>query len=153
MLEVPRVENPIPFMLTFILLVIAVVSAGSYITVAPLRPTTFTACSSLKAIALSKNARSTRADVLKSAKTLTAGILANAIFVNPHQAIADSSTVTLPSGVTYTISKDGDGPAPSIGELVAIRFKASFGDSVIDDIFDTPEPYYTRVGTGALLKV
>ena len=39
-----------------------------------------------------------------------------------------------------------------MGELVAIRFAAYNGDLKIDDIFDTPEPYYTRLGSGGLLK-
>ena len=30
--------------------------------------------------------------------------------------------------------------------------KATYGTMVIDDIFGTPEPYYTRVGSGGLLK-
>ena len=50
------------------------------------------------------------------------------------------------------MQKKGDGPKPEVGELVAIRFAASYGDQKIDDIFDTPEPYYTRIGSGALLK-
>lgn len=63
-------------------------------------------------------------------------------------------TVTLPSGTSYTIAKSGTGPKPSIGELAAIRFKATVAQSgnVIDDIFNTAEPYYTRVGSGGLLK-
>jgi peptidylprolyl isomerase len=63
-------------------------------------------------------------------------------------------TVTLPSGTTYTITKSGTGPKPSVGELAAIRFKATVSQTgnVIDDIFNTPEPYYTRVGSGGLIK-
>mmetsp|Transcript_25743 Transcript_25743/g.36323 ORF Transcript_25743/g.36323 Transcript_25743/m.36323 type:complete len:194 (+) Transcript_25743:79-660(+) len=58
------------------------------------------------------------------------------------------------TGVLYTIDKAGDGPKPDIGELAAIRFRASVAESgmKIDDIFDTPEPYYTRIGSGGLLK-
>lgn len=58
----------------------------------------------------------------------------------------------LPSGVTYEVIKNGDGPKPEIGELIAIRFAAFCGSNKIDDIFDTPEPYYTRLGSGGLLK-
>ena len=63
-------------------------------------------------------------------------------------------SVSLPSGTNYTITKSGDGPKPDIGELAAIRFKASVAQTgnVIDDVFATPEPYYTRVGSGGLLK-
>mmetsp|Transcript_16908 Transcript_16908/g.22209 ORF Transcript_16908/g.22209 Transcript_16908/m.22209 type:complete len:200 (+) Transcript_16908:92-691(+) len=63
-------------------------------------------------------------------------------------------TVKTASGVTYTVDKSGDGPKPEIGELAAIRFRAAVTDSgmKIDDIFDTPEPYYTRIGSGGLIK-
>lgn len=67
-------------------------------------------------------------------------------------AFAASETTTLPSGLVYTINKQGSGPKPDIGELVAIRFKATAGENIIDDIFETPEPYYTRVGSGGMLK-
>jgi FKBP-type peptidyl-prolyl cis-trans isomerase len=43
----------------------------------------------------------------------------------------------LPSGVTYEVVKAGSGPKPEIGELVAIRFAAFYGDRKIDDIFGT----------------
>jgi len=58
----------------------------------------------------------------------------------------------LPSGVVYDVVKSGSGAKPEVGELVAIRFAAFVGDRKIDDIFDTPEPYYTRMGSGGLLK-
>ncbi len=66
-----------------------------------------------------------------------------------------TSTVKLPSGTTYDVIKTGDGPRPTVGELAAIRFRAEVKQTgnKIDDIFDTPEPYYTRVGSGGLLKV
>lgn len=71
-------------------------------------------------------------------------------------AVVASSTPaqaeTLPNGVTYVVKKKGDGPQPEIGELAAIRFAAYNGANKIDDIFDTPEPYYTRIGSGGLLK-
>ena len=69
----------------------------------------------------------------------------------PGMALAGEST-TLESGVSYVVKKKGDGPAPEIGELCAIRFAAYTGSQKIDDIFETPEPYYTRVGSGGLLK-
>ena len=59
----------------------------------------------------------------------------------------------LPSGVVYEVVKTGKGGVkPDVGELIAIRFAAFVGDRKIDDIFDTPEPYYTRLGSGGLLK-
>ena len=43
-------------------------------------------------------------------------------------AFADEA-VKLPSGVTYTITNAGDGPKPEVGELAAIRFKATCIDN------------------------
>ena len=64
-------------------------------------------------------------------------------------AFADETTA---SGVSIKVTKSGTGPSPAIGELAAIRFSAYQGETKIDDIFDTPEPYYTRVGAGGLIK-
>jgi FKBP-type peptidyl-prolyl cis-trans isomerase len=63
------------------------------------------------------------------------------------------SVVSLPNGVSYAVQKSGStGLKPEIGDLVAIRFAAFAGDNKIDDLFETPEPYYTRLGSGSLLK-
>jgi peptidylprolyl isomerase len=88
----------------------------------------------------------TRKDFLYHAAALTAVGLFN------MPALAEEVT-TLPNGVSYTVSKKGDGPVPMLGDLVALRFAAYCGDNKIDDIFGTPEPYYTRIGSGGLLKV
>eukprot|EP00540_Astrosyne_radiata_P015753 CAMPEP_0116845640 /NCGR_PEP_ID=MMETSP0418-20121206/13384_1 /TAXON_ID=1158023 /ORGANISM="Astrosyne radiata, Strain 13vi08-1A" /LENGTH=194 /DNA_ID=CAMNT_0004476783 /DNA_START=83 /DNA_END=667 /DNA_ORIENTATION=+ len=66
-------------------------------------------------------------------------------------AFADD-VVTLENGIKYTVLKAGTGPKPVIGDLVGIRFRAFYKDTKIDDIFDTAEPYYTRVGAGGLIK-
>jgi peptidylprolyl isomerase len=84
-----------------------------------------------------------------------AGALATAGAVLAGQASpAFAEEVTLPSGVKYEVVKSGTGPKPSVGELAGIRFKAVVKETgnKIDDIFDTPEPYYTRVGSGGLIK-
>jgi len=67
---------------------------------------------------------------------------------------AKEEKVVLPSGVSYVVTKAGTGPAPIIGQLAAIRFKATVVQSgiVLDDCFGTPEAYYTRVGAGGLIK-
>lgn len=98
----------------------------------------------------------TRADFLQSMWTSSAAAAAAAAAVvvmgNPSRSnAAASETVTLPNGVVYTILKQGTGPKPERGELVAIRFAAYNGDIQIDNIFDTPEPYYTRLGSGGLI--
>ena len=84
-----------------------------------------------------------------------AGAAAFSGIVNPLAAFAEGEEVKLPSGTSYVVVKNGDGPAPKVGELAGIRFKAKVVQTgnKIDDIFDTPEPYYTRVGSGGLLKV
>ena len=80
----------------------------------------------------------------------TAGVAVSSWLLSPSlPAIADDK---LPNGVSVSVKKSGKGPKPEIGELVAIRFAAYAGNTKIDDIFDTPEPYYTRVGSGGLLK-
>lgn len=84
-----------------------------------------------------------------------AGAAAFSGIANPLAAFAEGEEVKLPSGTSYVVVKNGDGPAPKVGELAGIRFKAKVVQTgnKIDDIFDTPEPYYTRVGSGGLLKV
>jgi FKBP-type peptidyl-prolyl cis-trans isomerase len=81
------------------------------------------------------------------------GAAAFAGIMNPMAAYAEE-VVTLPSGVKYEVVKSGDGPQPKVGELAGIRFRAKVVQSgnKIDDIFDTPEPYYTRIGSGGLIK-
>ncbi len=84
-----------------------------------------------------------------------AGAAASIAIVNPSLPAFADDVITLPSGTTYTVVKSGEGPSPKVGELAGIRFKAEVKQTgnKIDDIFDTPEPYYTRVGSGGLLKV
>lgn len=77
------------------------------------------------------------------------GVTTAAVVQQPSPAFADE---TLPSGVSIKVVKSGNGPAPEIGELAAIRFASFAGENKIDDIFDTPEPYYTRIGSGGLIK-
>lgn len=103
-------------------------------------------CAAVQALTQPKNAGVSRSDMLKSVGGTAAGwFLATSM---PSSSRAES----LPSGVTYEVVKSGDGPKPEVGELVAIRFAAFAGSNKIDDIFETPEPYYTRLGSGGLLK-
>ena len=90
--------------------------------------------------------QATRAEFLQSTFLAT---LATVALPNVSNA---ADVVNLPSGVSYSVTNAGSGPKPDIGELAAVRFQASFGDVVIDNIFNTSEPYYTRVGSGGLLK-
>ena len=83
-----------------------------------------------------------------------AGVAISLPLLSPLSAYADDE-VKLASGVSYTVTKSGDGPKPDIGELAGVRFKAVCvpTGNTIDDLFDNPEPYYTRVGSGGLIKV
>jgi FKBP-type peptidyl-prolyl cis-trans isomerase len=124
-----------------LLLACAVPGANAWMTTSQTRSTSTT---SLQA-AISRQDFFQQAAATAVASATVAGIW------QPASAMA-AEAVSLPNGVTYIIKKKGDGPQPSVGELAAIRFAAYFGDVKIDDIFDTPEPYYTRVGSGALVK-
>ena len=84
-------------------------------------------------------------------KAFVNSLIAGAIATSAG-ALPSFADETLPSGVTYKVIKDGQGAKPEVGDLIAIRFKAFAGDIKIDDIFDTPEPYYTRLGSGGLIK-
>ena len=94
-----------------------------------------------------------RANFLKQAVGVSVASVLSSAFA--PSAFAEGETKTLPSGVSYVISKAGDGPAPAVGEMAAIRFRANVDgqSTALDDIFGTPEPYYTRIGSGGLLKV
>eukprot|EP00590_Aulacoseira_subarctica_P009125 CAMPEP_0172415626 /NCGR_PEP_ID=MMETSP1064-20121228/2042_1 /TAXON_ID=202472 /ORGANISM="Aulacoseira subarctica , Strain CCAP 1002/5" /LENGTH=215 /DNA_ID=CAMNT_0013152725 /DNA_START=18 /DNA_END=665 /DNA_ORIENTATION=- len=112
-----------------------------------------TLSSALQAQASSNNIALSRAEFWRGVAGTAAVLpsLATSIF-NVSPAAAEDGEVVLPSGVSYKVLTAGDGPIPNIGELVGIRFRATCGDNKFDDIFDSPEPYYTRVGAGRLLK-
>ena len=100
----------------------------------------------------SLQATSTRQEFMQTLVNGAAAVgVAAATSSVPLPALAEGS-VSLPNGVSYVVKKNGSGPQPEIGELVAIRFSASVNGNELDNIFDTPEPYYTRLGSGGLLK-
>ncbi|EKX48552.1 hypothetical protein GUITHDRAFT_105695 [Guillardia theta CCMP2712] len=55
-------------------------------------------------------------------------------------------------GVEYAVLQSGSGDKAKIGELVAIRFKASFNGNTFDDCFKTQNAYYYRVGSENIVK-
>jgi len=101
----------------------------------------------------SLSAQKSRTEFLRDAAGLgiaaAAAAAATGGSVGPPPAFADETT---PSGVSIKVIKSGTGPSPTLGELATIRFSAYAGEVKIDDIFDTPEPYFTRVGSGGLIK-
>jgi len=62
---------------------------------------------------------------------------------------------TTKSGLVYEITKSAGrgGQSPKVGDLVAIRFKCSVrsNGAVIDNILESAEPYYYRVGSGQVV--
>lgn len=102
----------------------------------------------------SNNNDVSRYDFMKQAVSVVTSSAVVSALSFPTIVSADDETVELKSGVKYVVTKRGDGPKPDVGELAGIRFKATCipTGNIIDDVFDTPEPYYTRVGAGGLLK-
>lgn len=104
-----------------------------------------------RSTSLYSSAPTSRTDFLRdiAAVGFTAATTAAAGLLGSSPAYADEIT---PSGVAIKVTKSGNGPEPKIGEMAAIRFAAYQGETKIDDIFSTVEPYYTRIGSGGLIK-
>ncbi|KAL1518923.1 hypothetical protein AB1Y20_003195 [Prymnesium parvum] len=66
---------------------------------------------------------------------------------------AQAAEITTKAGVAipYTVLKSAPagGGSPKVGDLVAIRFKGAVKatGAVFDDILESPEPYYMRLGS------
>lgn len=121
--------------------------------------TTVSTTTKTRTTALSVASGATRKDFLNAVVALpvSAGTVTAAAFLTTPIAAAvaaEGPTTTLPSGVQYRVVKSGkaDAAKPDVGQLAAIRFAAYYNEITIDDIFETPEPYYTRVGSGGLIK-
>jgi len=116
--------------------------------------------SDLRMAATEITPKATRRAFVQAATSTIIGGAASAFVAVPAPAafaettLAEGSTTTTASGVVIKVIKAGSGESeqPRIGELMGIRFKAFAGKTKIDDIFDTPEPYYTRCGSGGLIK-
>lgn len=55
-------------------------------------------------------------------------------------------------GLEYAVLEAGKGAKAKVGDLVAIRFKATYNGVVIDDCFKTPNAYYYRVGSESVIR-
>ena len=84
----------------------------------------------------------------RAAATAAGGLWALGLAGNTGVALAE----TTPAGVPYKVLKAGSGAQAKVGDLVAIRFRGSVDGKVFDDIFNTEEPYYVRVGSESLVK-
>ena len=125
---------------TIILLLSVIVPVAAFVTPAP----------RTNPSAISLAAQQSRTEFLRDVSAVgIAAIASTTVGVLPQYAFADETTA---SGVAIKVLKSGNGPKPTIGELASIRFAAYNGEIKIDDIFATPEPYFTRVGSGGLIK-
>ena len=124
---------------TIILLLSVIVPVAAFVTPAP----------RTNPSAISLAAQQSRTEFLRDVSAVGIAAIASTVGVLPQYAFADETTA---SGVAIKVLKSGNGPKPTIGELASIRFAAYNGEIKIDDIFATPEPYFTRVGSGGLIK-
>lgn len=126
---------------TCILFLSAIASTSAF--VAPTSPVS-------RSNSVQLSAQKSRTEFLRDVATVGIVAAATSVAGVSLPAFADE---TLPSGVAIKVVKSGNPKLkPDIGEMAAIRFSAFAGDNKIDDIFDTPEPYYTRIGSGGLIK-
>ena len=140
-------------LLGLVLVVFTSPEASAWITAPPLATTTHTRTSTTTTATQLQVAPSsaTRSEFLQTV-LMTTGVTTAGWLMTGHPSMASAAVETLENGVTYEVIKKGNGPKPEVGELIAIRFAAYNGPIKIDDVFDTPEPYYTRVGSGGLIK-
>ncbi|KAJ1473804.1 hypothetical protein T484DRAFT_1972211 [Baffinella frigidus] len=94
---------------------------------------------------------------LSRREALGAFAVAGAWAASPLAAFAEGADLTFQpltngQGVEYSVLKKGSGPKPKVGDLVAIRFKASYNGKAFDDTFATANSYYYRVGSDNIIK-
>ena len=74
----------------------------------------------------------------------TAAISSLGLIVNT--ASADMTTAPFDDKIRYEVVTVGAGDQPKVGDLVSIRFKASYKGKDFDNTFETPQPYMFRAG-------
>lgn len=79
-----------------------------------------------------------------------AGVVMASMVGNLEKAAAENV-----ESVQVKFMKEGpnDGPQPQVGDLVGIRFRASYNGRTFDDNFDKTEPLFIRVGSGNVIQV
>ena len=88
---------------------------------------------------------------LPISNSLSNSRVVNALPMEIDKSIQPKSSTLLPSGVKVETLIDGDGPAPAVGDLVAIRFQGTCNGVEFDNLYKTEEPYYYRPGAGTLM--
>ncbi len=101
-------------------------------------------------VALEAEGGMSRRDALLKAGLLSLGLVAGS--TGGLSLLPRAGAASLPSGITYEVIENGNGPVPQVGELAAIRFTGAYKDNVFDDLYKTKEPLYFRVGGNTLLK-
>jgi hypothetical protein len=91
-------------------------------------------------LSLQTNAVSMKKILLKSTAAMSSlGLLVNS-------AYADMNVAPFDDKIRYEVVTAGKGDMPKIGDLVSIRFKASYKGKDFDNTFETPQPYMFRAG-------
>jgi FKBP-type peptidyl-prolyl cis-trans isomerase len=91
-------------------------------------------------LSLQTNAISMKKILLKSTAAMSSlGLLVNA-------AYADMTVAPFDDKIRYEVVTAGQGDMPKVGDLVSIRFKASYKGKDFDNTFETPQPYMFRAG-------
>lgn len=76
------------------------------------------------------------------------------LFHDPNLANADLVPAPWNDKILYEVVTPAQPNAaiPKAGDLVAIRFKASYNGQTIDDTLKTSDPYYYRCGVGTVVQ-
>ena len=91
-------------------------------------------------LSLQTNAISMKKILLKSTAAMSSlGLLVNS-------AYADMTVAPFDDKIRYEVVTAGQGDQPKVGDLVSIRFKASYKGKDFDNTFETPQPYMFRAG-------
>ena len=78
--------------------------------------------------------------VIKSAAALSSlGLMVNT-------ASAEMTVTPFDDKIRYEVVEVGTGDQPKVGEIVSIRFKASYKGKDFDNTFESPQPYMFRAG-------
>lgn len=66
--------------------------------------------------------------------------------------VIDGDVMTTDSGLQYVMVKEGDGPAPQVGEVVSVHYRGTLEDGTeFDSSYDRGEPISFPLGMGAVI--
>ena len=91
-------------------------------------------------ISMQFNRNALKKIVIKSAAALSSlGLMVNT-------ASAEMTVTPFDDKIRYEVVEVGTGDQPKVGEIVSIRFKASYKGKDFDNTFESPQPYMFRAG-------